>query len=313
MNQNRVSIIVAAYNAEKTLRSSVKAILAQTHTSLNVIIIDDKSQDKTLSVAKEIAATDPRVTVIESEKNGGPAKARNLGLAVASGEWVAIVDSDDEILPERIAAMAAQAEESAVDIVFDNLFYVTPKNGTEHLYIPRNLGIFGSLPLEIFIRSHRRSVAIPNLGFLKPLIRRELLEKNNLRYDVTLKIGEDAMLIMDLMARGAKAILLPDAYYRYHRHDGSISATQDRASVAAITDSYREFLNRYQGQIDSGAVQVMQELIVDNMRRIEAEDLVSEIFKGKLIRVACMLIKSPQLIKPVIKNAGSRIKKSLRS
>jgi len=305
MGDKLVSIIVAAYNAEKTLLSSIRSILNQIYVPLEVIIIDDKSKDQTLSLARGIAATDSRVTVIESEKNGGPAKARNLGLSQAKGEWIAIVDSDDIILPERIALMIAKAEENAADIVFDNLFYVTPNNGAAHLYIPSDLGIFGSLSLEVFIRSHRRSVSIPNLGFLKPLIRRELLEKNNLKYDVT--------LIMDLMAQGTKAILLPDAYYRYHRHDGSISATQDRASVAAITDSYRSFLKRYDGQIEMPAVQVMQQLIADNVVRIAAEDLVNDLIKGKLIPVSATLIKSPQLLKPVIKNAGSRIKKALRS
>jgi hypothetical protein len=85
--------------------------------------------------------------------------------------------------------MLQQAETYKADIIFDNLFYVTPHNGVKVQYISPDKNIFGILTLETFIKSHRKLVDIPNLGFLKPLIRHSLIQKDNLRYDTTLKIG----------------------------------------------------------------------------------------------------------------------------
>jgi succinoglycan biosynthesis protein ExoO len=309
---DKISVIVAAYNAEKTLSDSIQSILNQTYSNLEVIIVDDKSKDGTLSLAHKLAEIDARINVIACPQNGGPAVARNAALDIASGEWIAVVDSDDLILPERFEAMLGQAKMHKVDIIFDNLFYVTPHNGVKIHYISPDKDVFGILTLERFIKSHRKSVDIPNLGFLKPLIRHSLIQKDSLRYDAALKIGEDAMLIMDLMAKGAKATLIKDAYYMYHRYDGSISSVQGTDSIKAITNSYKAYLEKYHHRLDLPTQTEMNQLIEDNIRRIQVGEIVDDLFGANKINAMIVLLKSPIYFIPVLKSAVGRVRRFLR-
>ena len=101
--QPDVSFVIAAYNAEPTLSRAIDSALAQRGVSVEVVVVDDCSTDGTLVLAR--AYTDPRVRVIALERNSGPGGARNAGLDAAQGRWVAVLDSDDTVRPERLAAM----------------------------------------------------------------------------------------------------------------------------------------------------------------------------------------------------------------
>ena len=155
-------------------------------------------------------------------------------------------------------------------IIFDNLF--SEEEEGRRNYLPLEAGCFGELPLKTFIRSHRRECPLPNLGFLKPLIKRNVLEKYRLRYDPSLMIGEDAFLIMQLMAKGEKVVILPEAYYKYERRAGSISARQNDKSVRAITDSYLRLLREYNLTPQDAAP--LKSLIYDNESRLAAMDIL---------------------------------------
>lgn len=285
-----ISIIVPAYNATGTLEACIRSLQAQTHPNCEIIIIDDVSRDNTLEVARKLQQEDGRIVVIARETNGGPGGARNTGLDAARGTWISIVDSDDKILPGRHAFLLRKAQETGADIIFDNLFYYAPQETTPITYLPVDSGIFGSLTLARYIESHRGSCPIPNLGFLKPFIRRELLEKHHIRYQPHLRIGEDAMLIMTLFANGATAYLCKDAFYEYQRHEGSISFKQDSRSVRAINAAFGEFLNTYAAAIPQDATAIMRTLMDDNTKRIGAKETMETLeSKGFLpaLRLAC--------------------------
>ena len=102
-----VSVIVPIYNAAAYLHECVDSILAQTVTDLEVILVDDGSTDESPAICDEYEKADTRVRVIH-KPNGRAASARNAGLAVASGEYVAFVDADDWIDPAMYGKMAAQ-------------------------------------------------------------------------------------------------------------------------------------------------------------------------------------------------------------
>ena len=108
MTSERLSVVIPAYNAATTVRSAVRSVLNQTVAALEVIVVDDGSSDATAEVVSAMA--DPRVRLV-SRPNGGPAAARNAGIAAARGEWVAFLDSDDLWLPRYVeratAALAA--------------------------------------------------------------------------------------------------------------------------------------------------------------------------------------------------------------
>ncbi len=99
--QPLASIIIPAFNAERFLQRTLTSALRQTHPRIEVIVVDDGSTDATRQIADRAAAQDSRVCVITVE-NGGVAKARNLGIEAASGEFVAFLDADDLWHPAKI-------------------------------------------------------------------------------------------------------------------------------------------------------------------------------------------------------------------
>ncbi|WP_181708671.1 glycosyltransferase family 2 protein [Chthonobacter rhizosphaerae] len=124
-----VSVVMPAYNASGLIKASIHSILAQSFTNFEVIIVDDGSTDDTLEIAHSYAAADPRVRVV-SQQNAGVASARNHGIRIATGRYIAPIDADDlwhrERLARHIEALEA-AGESAV--VVYSPFYIVDEEG----------------------------------------------------------------------------------------------------------------------------------------------------------------------------------------
>lgn len=90
-----VSIITPCFNAQKTLENTVASVLAQSYLEWELILIDDHSTDATYTQAMRYAEADPRIKAIRMETNGGAAKARNRGIKMAQGRYIAFIDADD--------------------------------------------------------------------------------------------------------------------------------------------------------------------------------------------------------------------------
>ncbi len=98
----RVSVVLPTRNRARLLRRAVASVLAQTLRELELIVVNDASTDDTAAVLAELQAQDPRIRVLHREKNSGAAAARNAGMALARGEWVAFQDDDDLWLVEKL-------------------------------------------------------------------------------------------------------------------------------------------------------------------------------------------------------------------
>ena len=105
-----VSIVMPAYNAAKTIRDSIGSIQAQTFQDWELIVIDDGSKDCTADILREMAAADARILFLQNEKNSGASYTRNRAVELASGEWIAFLDSDDMWKPEKLEKQLALAE-----------------------------------------------------------------------------------------------------------------------------------------------------------------------------------------------------------
>jgi glycosyltransferase involved in cell wall biosynthesis len=103
----RVSVVMAARNAESTIARAVSSILSQSYENLELVVVDDASTDGTLDACRRAAANDPRVTIAPSREHHGVAWCRNVGLSRATGEYVTFQDADDASHPERIERQLA--------------------------------------------------------------------------------------------------------------------------------------------------------------------------------------------------------------
>lgn len=125
MNDPRVSVIIPAYNAAGFIGDAIRSVLDQTFTDLEVIVVNDGSQDGTSAVAHALA--DTRVRVLD-QANGGVSAARNAGLAMARGAFIGFLDADDAMEPTNIMEkLAVMEREHLVDWVFGDLILCDEK------------------------------------------------------------------------------------------------------------------------------------------------------------------------------------------
>ncbi|PCC48578.1 bifunctional glycosyltransferase/CDP-glycerol:glycerophosphate glycerophosphotransferase [Brevibacterium aurantiacum] len=110
-----LSVVVPTFNASDFIEKCLRSILAQTGVALEVLVVDDGSNDDTVEKAKQVAERDGRVTVLNGH-NSGPAIARNRGFETARGEYLTFADADDEVLPSAYATMVDSLERTGSDI-----------------------------------------------------------------------------------------------------------------------------------------------------------------------------------------------------
>jgi succinoglycan biosynthesis protein ExoO len=238
-----VSFIIAAYNARETIGRAIDSALAQIGVSVEVIVIDDCSSDGTAELVRYYG--DPRVQLIEMVANGGPGAARNTGFAAASGRWIAVLDSDDEVRPDRSTAMIACAGRLEADIVVDNLEVVKPGEPAVTMFAERELQHRPSLTLAEFIDSNVIFKSTFNFGYMKPMFSRAFLSRNNLRFDESLRIGEDYLLLASALASGGRCAVEPSVGYVYHIREGSISRVLEPQHVRAMMAADKGFVETY--------------------------------------------------------------------
>lgn len=127
-----LSVIVPVYKVEDYLPQAIDSILAQSYQHLEIILVDDGSPDACGQICDEYALRDERIKVIHKE-NGGLSSARNAGMAIMRGEYVAFVDSDDWLQPDAYATlMDAFAQDDSLDVARAEYYEVYPDKTIEH-------------------------------------------------------------------------------------------------------------------------------------------------------------------------------------
>lgn len=221
-----VSVVIPAFNAEDSLAATVASAQGQSLADIEILIVDDASHDGTLALARRLAAADPRVQAIAARDNRGPAGARNLGIAHAKGDWIALLDADDAFEPGRLAALVGAARDCKADLLADNLL-LEDEDGAVEAMLPPGEGA-SSTPLSAaqFLVGNLPDPAHPrkSYGFLKPLIRRAFLAEHALRYDEGLRFAEDFAFYLACYSAGARFYLVQQPLYRYRVRADSLTA-----------------------------------------------------------------------------------------
>ncbi len=227
MNPNGlpVSVVIPAWNCAAHVEAAVRSALGQTAPPLEVIVVDDASCDGTAAVARQAGAT-----VIENPVNEGVGKARNDGIEAARGEWIALLDCDDEWMPEHLATLwAARGDHllvSAASLTFGD-------GGP-----PRALG--WALRRPRVLDSPARAVVPENPVRTSGVMfrRADALAVGGFRTDQ--RRAQDLDLWLRLLERGT-GVALPVVTNRYRVHAEQASADRPAgwASVRQILDSYR--------------------------------------------------------------------------
>lgn len=252
----RASIIIPAYRCADTLPAAVESAAAQT-VPCEVIVVDDASGDDTPDVARAMAARLPSVTVLEQTVNQGPAAARNRAISAASGDWIALLDADDRMLPGRIEALIARAEAHQWDMVADDLIRVTNWDdmaaGRRHWRDDEFGAIDLSLATFAWQNHYGHSGHGRELGYLKPLMNRQFLMDHDLWYDEGMRLGEDFDLYARALAGGTRFGLVdPEGYYAFDT-PGSLSKSHRGADLKQIYLSAKRLSRQVNNDPDAKA------------------------------------------------------------
>ena len=119
-----ISIVMAAYNAEKTIEYAIGSVLSQTYTFFELIVVNDCSEDDTRDIVLRFSKKDSRVKLIDNEKNCGVSFTRLNGINSATGEWIAILDSDDAWKPEKLEKQIDLQMKTNADIIYTGVSYI---------------------------------------------------------------------------------------------------------------------------------------------------------------------------------------------
>jgi succinoglycan biosynthesis protein ExoO len=218
MTSPTVTIIVAAYSAASTIDAALQSVAAQSWNDWECLIIDDASEDETLQLAQVWSERDQRFKVLRSEVNSGPAVARNMGLQVARGEWITLLDADDLFEPDRLSILLQRAETLGVAIIFDNQWLLDAQ-GHRRRWLNLADGVLRQHGLSRFLYQVC-GFSSRHWGIAQPLFRRSLLEGPPLlRYDPDLRFGEDVLLMAQLILRAERFGVCGYAGYVYRLPD----------------------------------------------------------------------------------------------
>lgn len=217
-NQDLVSVIIPAFNAERTLGDTLDSVCNQTHHHLEIIVVDDGSQDRTAEIAEAHAAKDGRIRLIRQE-NGGVARARNAGAAASRAHYLAPVDADDLWHPKKIAHQLAALRRAGPEAGYAYTYYrridaagrVTHEVGhhVEGAVFLRSLFFnFVGNGSSLLIRR----AAFDSVGGYDPVLR-----------DAGLQGCEDLLLQM-LIARHWRIVCVPSHLTGYRRLEDAMSS-----------------------------------------------------------------------------------------
>lgn len=241
-NTKLVSVVIPAYNAQYTIAKTINSVLNQTYKNIEVIVVDDGSQDRTVELVKEIARKDIRVRLLQ-QANAGVAKARNLAIKNSCGELIAPIDADDLWHPEKIAKQVDKIVNSSILVGLIYCWSISI-NLEDHI-------------IERFSNNYLKSFNTPEGNVLpalvyrnfisnssSPLITRSCLEKVGLYNYHLHKQNAQGCEDWDLYLRIAEHYefaVVPEFLVGYRQVHSSMSR-----NVTAMAKSYKLVLSNFQ-------------------------------------------------------------------
>ena len=243
----KISIIIPAYNAAKTIERCLDSILKQSYKNIEIIVVNDGSKDQTDEIVQKRYTDLPQFKYI-IQSNSGVSAARNKGLREAIGEYVMFVDSDDSIEPEMCEQMLKSYDDD-VDLVICGLniyksgrLLRTPNIGGKEYVLYNNINYYWEL----------RKI---NLGPCNKLYKRGLIQKE---FDEALKFGEDTKFVIDYLRNCRVVKAIPNCLYNVFTDNASSLNRSDKGTKlnALVEVRYYElkYLTEFYPNIEDGRI-----------------------------------------------------------
>lgn len=215
----KVSVIIPIYNGEKYLKQCIDALLCQTLHDIEIIIVNDGSKDKSSEIAHEMAKEDNRIIVID-KCNEGVSVARNAGLEIANGEWIAFSDVDDYYTPDGLFNLYQVAMDSKCKVILGNTNRIAHDGAISHRY--PNM-IHGQV-YDVF--------PVGSLEMWGDLFHRSLFQSAEYIFTPGLAYLEDRLLMVKLLSREGQYSACSVPVYTHVKNDDSVLESKNGLRMA---------------------------------------------------------------------------------
>lgn len=294
----KLSVIVPVYNVEKYISRCIDSILGQSFSDLELILVDDGSTDRSLTICQDYAKQDPRIIVLH-KKNSGQADARNMGLDVAQGEFVTFIDSDDYVDTDMFRYMLSASLEYDADIVTCELECIDESGSRINETIPEHddIPVPESELLYNFYHTEDRKGHTSGVVCGK-IFKRTLF--SSLRFPSG-RIYEDTYVIPYLYEKTKMLVITSKPFYKYWIRQGSTVNSRfyekNLDVLYVMADQYRFFAERpHYGQTDRALFTYVRYFIsnyyVVHLCHPEHKRALST-YKKKFIKMLPSILKAP--------------------
>ena len=304
----KVSFVIPAYNAAKTVCRCLDSVIAQTDGEWEAVVIDDGSSDNTYELISSYAEKDCRIIALTQE-NQGPGLTRNNAMARATGDYVAFLDSDDYVEKDYLALVKEKIEREELDVVVIDNFYETPDG---RLIRMERLSRFAGLCTEELI-AVQMTGKMPWGGWRK-VVRADLIKKNGIEYSKD-AVGEEAVFSFNVFYHASRIGFLGAPVLHYVDYPTSQSKKGNDDPWGPVVDRLlahlekNGLLTQYQRPLNSfayTALAVSAYRISKNHRFFEAVSLVSGKIKETKQKYKCRcdracLERRVRLLMPLIR------------
>ncbi|MEG1972370.1 MAG: glycosyltransferase family 2 protein, partial [Oscillospiraceae bacterium] len=222
MSDPLVSIIVPIYNAAPNLAACIQSIRNQRYKEIEILLVNDGSEDVSLPICNMYARTDSRITVV-NRPNSGVSATRNIALNMAKGEFVQFVDSDDYLDKNATRLMVERMQETESDMVISHYCRVDGSKITVHGFLPE-----GNALTQLELAQHlMEEPASFYYGVMwNKLYRRNIIEEHGIRCNEELTWSEDFLFNLEYIRYAQRFCSLQTPIYYYCKNDSSITATK---------------------------------------------------------------------------------------
>lgn len=265
-NKPIISVIMAAYNAEKYISECIESVLNQTLRDFEFVIIDDGSSDNTYDIIKKYSEKDERIKLIKNSKNFGLVRSINVGLEQAKGKYIARMDADDICLIDRFEFQTDFLDSNREIFLVGGSFYYIDEDGKILFTQINNYDsekISKKLPYRSMI--HHPTVMFRNTG--------------DIFYREKAIFSEDRDLWLRFLTEGKKMVVLPKIVLKYRFHEGSICCSNLEKQKRMIKQVVQWYFERRKNGADSYDSFVFEDVFNKNL--IQANN--SKYFKDKLM------------------------------
>lgn len=254
----KVSIIVPIYNVEKYLERCIESLIEQTLKDIQIILVNDGSTDNSGKIAKEYAIKNQDKIMYLEKENGGLSDARNYGIPYATGEYIAFLDSDDYIDKEAYKEMYNKAKQENADYVECDFVWEYPKKLKKDK--------------QVEYKNKKEMLAFVRVVAWNKLIKREIIEKNNLQFPKGLRY-EDVEFTYKLIPHLTKVSYINKCFIHYTQRENSIANVQNArtSEIFTILDnviSYYKENNLYKEYEDELEYNYARYLLCSSLKRI---------------------------------------------